>query len=193
MIGKVAQRREERVAEIVAAAWKLARADGIAAVSLHALAREVGIRQPSLYEYFESKNALYDAMFADGNRRLLARHAAVRLPRSPRAAVKVYMRTLVDFAVEDPARSALLFQRQIPGFEPSPESYALAQTMLDRAVELLHAAGLESQADVDCFVAMVAGLIAAQLSNDPGGDRWTRHLDRLADMYLDEPKTRRRR
>jgi AcrR family transcriptional regulator len=193
MIGKVAQRREERVAEIVAAAWKLARADGVAAVSLHALARAVGIRQPSLYEYFESKNALYDAMFADGNRQLLARHAAVKLPRNPRAAVKVYMRTLVDFAVEDEARSALLFQRQIPGFEPSPESYALAQTMLDRAVELLHAAGLEAQADVDCFVAMVAGLIAAQTSNEPGGDRWTRHLDRLADMYLDEPKTRRRR
>ncbi len=103
------------------------------------------------------------------------------------------MRTLVDFAVEDTARSALLFQRQIPGFEPSADSYALAQTMLDRAVELLHAAGLEAQADVDCFVAMVAGLIAAQISNDPGGDRWTRHLDRLADMYLDEPKTRRRR
>jgi AcrR family transcriptional regulator len=193
MIGKVAQRREERVAEIVAAAWKLARADGVAAVSLHALARAVGIRQPSLYEYFESKNALYDAMFADGNRQLLARHAAVKLPRNPRAAVKVYMRTLVEFAVEDEARSALLFQRQIPGFEPSAESYALAQTMLDRAAELLHAAGLEAQADVDCFVAMVAGLIAAQISNDPRGDRWTRHLDRLADMYLDEPKTRRRR
>jgi AcrR family transcriptional regulator len=181
------------MAEIVAAAWKLARADGVAAVSLHALARAVGIRQPSLYEYFESKNALYDAMFADGNRQLLARYDTVRLPRNPRAAVKVYMRTLVDFAVEDSARSALLFQRQIPGFEPSPESYALAQTMLDRAVELLHAAGLESQADVDCFVAMVAGLIAAQVSNDPGGDRWTRHLDRLTDMYLDEPNTRRRR
>src|SRR5882757_5551459 len=126
MIGKVAQRREERVAEIVAAAWKLARADGVAAVSLHALARAAGIRQPSLYEYFESKNALYDAMFADGNRQLLARHAAVKLPRNPRAAVKVYMRTLVDFAVEDEARRALLFQRQIPGFEPSPDSYALA-------------------------------------------------------------------
>jgi hypothetical protein len=64
---------------------------------------------------------------------------------------------------------------------------------LNRAVELLHAAGLESQADVDCFVAMVAGLVDAQISNDPGGDRWVRHLDRLADMYLDEPKRRNRR
>ncbi len=37
------------------------------------LAREVGIRQPSLYAYFDSKNGLYDAMFADGNRQLLER------------------------------------------------------------------------------------------------------------------------
>jgi hypothetical protein len=34
-------------------------------------------------------------------------------------------------------------------------------------------------------VAMVGGLINAQISNDPGGDRWTRHLDRLTDLYLD--------
>ena len=29
------------------------------------------MRQPSLYAYFDSKNVLYDAMFADGNRQLL--------------------------------------------------------------------------------------------------------------------------
>ncbi|MDQ1435797.1 MAG: hypothetical protein QOF59_2613, partial [Actinomycetota bacterium] len=41
MIGKVAQRREERVASIVAAGWKLAGEQGVGAVSLRALAREV--------------------------------------------------------------------------------------------------------------------------------------------------------
>src|SRR3954469_2139305 len=110
MAGKVAQRREERTAGIVAAAWKLARELGIGGVSLHALAREVGIRQPSLYAYFDSKHALYDAMFADGNRQLLVRLDEVELPRDRRAAVKVFMRALVDFAVEDPARHVLLFQ-----------------------------------------------------------------------------------
>src|SRR2546429_287094 len=193
MIGKVAQRREERVASIVASAWELARAHGIGGLSLHALAREVGMRQPSLYVYFDSKHALYDAMFADGNRQLLERLGQVDLPGDPRAAVKAFTRAFVDFAVEDPERSTLLFQRPIPGFAPSADSYELARAVLSQLTELLRAAGLESPDDVDCFVAMVGGIVEAQLSNDPLGDRWTRHLDRLTDMYLDEPKRRRTR
>ena len=185
MIGKVAQRRETKVATIVAAAWDLARANGIGGLSLHSLARAVGMRQPSLYEYFDSKHALYDEMFADGNRQLLARLDALTLSPDPRAALKTYMRTFVDFSLEDPARCALLFQRPIPGFEPSAESYAYAARALDGAVDRLHAAGIEDPSDVDCCIALVGGLIEAQMSNEPNGDRWTRHLDRLIDMYVD--------
>src|SRR6478752_6492030 len=105
MADTVTQRREARVGSIVACAWKLAREHGIAGVSLHALAREVGMRQPSLYEYFDSKHALYDAMFADGNRQLLERLDRLTYPREPRAALKKYMAAFVAFALEDPARS----------------------------------------------------------------------------------------
>ena len=191
MIGKVARRREEKTAAIVAAAWEVARVDGIGGLSLHALAREVGMRQPSLYVYFDSKHALYDAMFADGNRQLLERIDTLDLPDDTRAAVKVFMHAFVQFAVEDPERGALLFHRPVPGFEPSPASYEHAQAVLARAVALLSAAGLDSPDDVDCFVAMVAGLVDAQVANDPDGDRWTRHLDRLTDLYLDDAEQRR--
>jgi hypothetical protein len=54
----------------------------------------------------------------------------------------------------------------------------------------LHEAGVTSQGDIDCIVAMVGGLVEAQLSNDPGGTRWTRHLDRLVDLYLDDVNRR---
>jgi hypothetical protein len=40
---------------------------------------------------------------------------------------------------------------------------------------------------------MVGGLIDAQISNDPTGNRWTRHLNRLIDMYLDEVERRGKR
>lgn len=186
MIGSaIAERREARIAEIVEAAWELARADGIGGLTLRALARKVGMRQPSLYEYFESKNALYDAMFADGNRQLLERVDALHLPRDPRRAVKAFMRTFAEFGLEDLTRGALLFQRSIPGFQPSPASYALAEEALQRGVELLGRAGVHDPGDVDCVVAMVAGMVTAQASNDPGGTRWIRHLDRMIDLHLD--------
>src|SRR4051794_39120498 len=173
--GKVAARREAKVAAIVAAAWKLARAHGIAGVSLHALGREVGMRQPSLYEYFDSKRALYDAMFADGSRQLVQRLDEVTLPRDPRGALKKHLRTFMSFAIEDVARYELLFQRHIPDFVPSPDSYAVAEEAMGRTIKLMNEAGVTQQGDVDCMVAMVAGLVEAQMSNDPGGNRWTRH------------------
>jgi AcrR family transcriptional regulator len=190
MASKVTQRREAKIAALIAAAWALAREHGIGGVSLHALARKVGMRQPSLYEYFDSKHALYDAMFADGNRQLLARLDAVKLPRDSRAALKRYVGAFVAFALEDAARCELMFQRPVPGFTPSPESYALAEAVLGGAVKLMHEAGVTAQGDIDCIVAMTAGLIDAQMSNDPGGNRWTRHLNRLVDLLVDDAITR---
>jgi AcrR family transcriptional regulator len=186
MADRVARRREAKVAAIVESAWELAREHGVAGVSLHALAREVGMRQPSLYAYFDSKLALYDAMFADGNRQLLEWLDAVHLPHKPRTALKKFMDALVVFAIEDSARYELLFERHIPGFTPSPDSYALAEEVLGRAYKVINDAGVTTQGDVDCFVAMVAGLMEAQTSNDPGGNRWTRHLNRLIDLYVDD-------
>jgi AcrR family transcriptional regulator len=187
----VAKRREARVAGIVTCAWELAREQGIAGVSLHGLARAVGIRQPSLYEYFDSKHALYDAMFADGNRQLIERLNGVKLARDRRTALKQILAAFVAFALEDPARYELLFQRHIPAFTPSSESYALAQDVLSRIVALMRAAGVTEQGDIDCIVALTAGLIDAQLSNDPRGHRWVRHLNRLVDLLVDDAITRR--
>jgi AcrR family transcriptional regulator len=185
VVSNVAQRREAKIASIVAAAWGLAHERGIQLVSLRDLAREVGMQQPSLYAYFESKNALYDAMFADGNRQLLHTLDAIDLPVDPRKALKACLGAFAAFAVADPARNSLLFRRVIPGFEPSVESYAVAQEVLGRVVSVMEAAGVTDRGDIDCLVAMTAGLIEAQLSNEPGGDRWLRHLNRMTDVLVD--------
>lgn len=190
MPGQVAVRREAKVAVIVAKAWELAERDGVAALSLHALAREVGMRQPSLYEYFDSKNALYDAMFADGNRQLIAHLDAQRLPREPRSALKACLAALASFALEQPSRYELMFLRHLPGFTPTPDAYALAQEVLGRIVALMHRAGVTRQADIDCLVAVTAGLIDAQLSNEPTTSRWVRHINRLTDLVIDDALAR---
>jgi hypothetical protein len=133
---------------------------------------------------------LYDAMFADGNRQLVERLDATTFCHEPRAALKQWLAVFTTFGCEDPARYQLLFQRVIPGFTPSPDSYALAEEVLDRVVTLMRVAGVTGPGDIDCIVAMTAGLIEAQLSNDPGGSRWLRHLDRLVDLLVDDAMAR---
>ena len=64
--------------------------------------------------------------------------------------------------------------------------------MLGRPDKLINEAGVTEQGDIDCIVAMVAGLMEAQLSNDPGGNRWIRHLNRLVDLYVDDVLERSR-
>ena len=151
------------------------------------------MRQPSLYGYFDSKDALYDAMFADGNRQLIEHLNALKVPRDARAALKQWLRAFAGFALEDPARYELLFQRHIPGFTPSAASYALAEEVLRRAHGLMRDAGVTQQGDIDCIVAVTAGIIEAQLSNDPGGTRWVRHLNHLVDLLVDDALTRSNR
>ena len=49
---------------------------------------------------------------------------------------------------------------------------------------------MTEQGDIDCIVAITAGLIDAQMSNDPGGNRWLRHLNRLVDLLVDDALAR---
>lgn len=170
----------------MAAAWELAREEGLAALSLRDLAARVGMRAPSLYSYFPSKHAIYDAMFADGYRDALselAERPAEEL--DTRAALKEWAHRFFAFCVADPARTQLLFQRTIPGFEPSPESYALAVEFLERSRAWFAARGITDPGALDLWTALSSGLVSQQLANDPGGDRWERLVDRACDMFLD--------
>ncbi len=72
-------------------------------------------------------------MFADANRQLLRRLAEQQWPDDPREVLRLLARVFVEFSTEDVARYQLMFQRTIPGFEPSPESYALAVEVLEQA------------------------------------------------------------
>lgn len=183
MRNRVLERRSDTIAEILDAAWGVARAKGIGALTLRSVASRVGMRPPSLYSYFDSKDALYDAMFAQGCRQLLHARGAVRLSGDTVADLKTALRFFVEFCTEDTVRYQLLFQRVIPGFEPSAETFALAQEGLQELVQLLQTSGDVGGRDVDLLTAIGTGLADQQISNDPGGDRWLRLVDEAVDMF----------
>ena len=179
-----AERREATRAEILEAAQEVMREQGVAGLSLRDLGQKVGMRAQSLYSYFDSKEAIYDALFAEGFRQYLDLRRAVPSTGDPRADFRAVCRLFLDFCLEDPARYQLLFQRTIPGFTPSPESYAPSVEGLELTRQLLVDAGADDPADLDLFTALTTGLIDQQISNDPGGDRWYRLLDDALDMFF---------
>ena len=181
------RRAEATRREILDAAWELVREEGLAALTMRELGARVGMRAQSLYVYFPSKHAIYDAMFGEANRELVARWTAAAAAGSPDPVAVLRRRTaaFLQFCVEDPVRHQLLFQRTIPGFEPSPESYAPALEGLADLRARLRACGVDDPRAWDVWTAMLSGLAAQQNANDPGGDRWLGLADDCIDMFLE--------
>jgi AcrR family transcriptional regulator len=180
-----AERHQATRVEILDAAWQLARTHGVAALTLRDVAHAIGTRPPSLYWYFDSKNAIYDAMFADANRQLLERLAEQDWPDDPRELVRLAAHVFAEFSTEDPARYQLMFQRAIPDFAPSEASYGLALQVVDEMRARFVGAGITDPSHFDLATAVIAGIAAQQTANQPGGDRWLRLTDEAVDMFFD--------
>jgi AcrR family transcriptional regulator len=177
-------RHDAKRARIVTEAWALANRDGLAAISLRDLADRVDLRQPSLYAYFDSKLALYDAMFVDAFQHLLETAAEHPPSDDPREALVEFVELCVRFAAEDPVRHQLMFQRTIPGFKPSPESRELVFAFREIGRLRLTAVGVADMPTADIFTGIVAGFTNQQVFNDPNGDRWLRQTRRVVEMFL---------
>jgi AcrR family transcriptional regulator len=179
------RRRQQTRAEILEAAWRLAERDGIAGLSLRELAGEVGMRAPSLYTYFDSKAAIYDAMFAQGYRELDAMQADLALdPDDPVGTLERSIEAFVDFCCASVARFQLMFTRAVPGWEPSPDAYAVSVASYERSVAELARLGIDEPHHVDLLTALFSGLASQQLANDLGGDRWRRLGREAVEMYV---------
>jgi AcrR family transcriptional regulator len=177
-------RRESARAAVLTAAWELVRDEGLAALSLRELARRAGITTPTVYAYFESKNAILDAMFAQAAQQFVELKASLPVTDDPQEDLLTETRAFITFCVTDVPRYQLLFQRSVPGFTPSAESYELAVKALDVTRELLARNGAHEQRHLDILTAVTTGLVDQQISNDPGGDRWSRLAEDVLRMCL---------
>lgn len=181
---RVSRRREATKAEILDAAWDLVREVGLAGLSLRDLAARVGMRAPSLYQYFASKHAIYDAMFQQAAQEILDIRGLSVSPKTLRADLRRVAHQFFDWSTADSARAQLLFQRTLPGFEPSPEAYAPAVALIERLGQAFAAGGITHPDAIDAWTSLLSGLMNQQLANDPGGDRYKRLVDPFVDMFL---------
>jgi AcrR family transcriptional regulator len=152
------------------------REQGVAALNLQEVGRRVGMRAPSLYEYFPSKAALYDALFLLGTRLYARRVARLRWdPDAVWASMAEVMRAYVGFAQQAPELFNLVFERHVHGFTPSEASMAEARELLSGGYDKFRLAvergslapDSSPEAAFDLFLAVVHGLAAQHLANEP--------------------------
>ncbi len=157
-------------------ARQLMREEGVGGLNLSEVARRLGMKTPSLYTYFDGKHALYDALFREGWRTYAARVRDITEQHGAgfglfEAAIEEYMR----FADENPELYALMFERPVPGFVPSPESMAEVHSLLDDLYGATQAlidagvirSGLSARETSDLFLAVMHGLTALKRANEP--------------------------
>ncbi|WP_117209380.1 TetR/AcrR family transcriptional regulator [Allorhizocola rhizosphaerae] len=190
-------RREETIAQILALAVELMSAEGVAALSLSDVARRLGIQPPSLFKYFPSKLALYDALFAEGARQVLAEfRGAVREAEPGVPALRAAVAAVGRWGLANQALAQLLFWRPVPRFVPSQKSFAPAVEFVDEIGEVLRAAVSSRQLRPEAaeepaqalLSTLIAGAMTQQMANEPDAafedGRFTSLLPRLIDMFV---------
>lgn len=166
--------RELMAGAILDCARAIMREEGVAALSMHELARRMDMRAPSLYHYFSGKMDIYDALFRLGftlyaERMQRATLGAQTWQEELRATFEAYM----GFALENPDLYQLCFERPIPGFVPSNESLQESLALLRKAYERFAQlyefidTDLTPIQSVDLLIAVMHGMTALHLANEP--------------------------
>jgi AcrR family transcriptional regulator len=123
--------REQVRDEIKAHAWTQVATDGAAALSLNAIARQMGISGPALYRYFRNRDELITDLVMDAYRDLrdacLAAVAPGGPPQDRLAAVAAAMR---HWALAAPHRYLLIYGTPVPGYQAPPEAAVIAASIM---------------------------------------------------------------
>jgi AcrR family transcriptional regulator len=193
-------RRDETIREIVEVAVAVMGEQGAGGLSLGEVARRMGMQTPSLYVYFASKNAVYDAVFAEGWRQLLevlrADRPSVEAHRDVVELLLGAARSYVRWSVEHPAYTQLMAWRPVPGWAPSPDAYGPAiETWaegLDLFTRLQSDGRLRSEVApellLSAWTVLISGVVTQQLANAPeetfDEGRYTNLLPDVVSMFV---------
>jgi AcrR family transcriptional regulator len=173
------RRRQETIEQVLDVAAEVMAEQGVVGLTLGEVARRMGIRPPSLYVYFDGKNALYDALFERGWRELLATMRALRAGQTGRDLMGELLAqeaAFVRWAVEHPAYAPLMLWRPVPGYTPSARAYEpavqVSKLSRDFLAQLRDGGLLPPDVDLDLayrtLTVVIGGVISQQLSNAPG-------------------------
>ena len=176
-----ARRRQETIIEILDLAEQVVTEQGVNGLTLAEVARRLGVQPPSLYRYFASLDAVYDALFERGMLATVAVMRAAAHDASPglpalSAALEANGRYLLDH----PALAQLMYWRPVPSYNASDEAMVASNEMVDMqrgslrdavANGQLGAAAAESDEALFTVASIISGVTTMAMANQPG-KRW---------------------
>lgn len=192
-----ARRREATIAKILDLAVVLMGEHGVAGLTMTRLAEAVGVKPPSLYKWFPSVLAVYDAVFARGQRANLAAWRAGLARSKPGLPALLHgLTATARWAVDHPLEAQLLFWRPVPQFRPSAAAMAPAEelvaelrTVLRDAVAHGHLGhGADTEDGLVVLASLHFGVLSQHLANEPEANwesgRYTRAHRRVIELYI---------
>ena len=127
-----ARRRQETIREILDIAHDVMTEEGVNGLSLAEVARRLGVQPPSLYKYFPSLMAIYDALFLEGQRQNLeAMRGGMQGAESGLDALIAGLEASGRWCLANRAVAELLFWRPVPSFHPSADVFAVSVEMVE--------------------------------------------------------------
>ncbi|GAB3975566.1 TetR/AcrR family transcriptional regulator [Actinoallomurus acanthiterrae] len=110
-------------AEIKQHAWEQIAAEGVSALSLNAIAKQMGMSGPALYRYFAGRDELITALIRDAYRSLAD---TVRAAFDSGADLAGLARVIREWARSDPHRYFLIYGTPVPGYHAPDDTTAIS-------------------------------------------------------------------
>lgn len=184
---------------VVGAAVRLLEADGPAALTVRGIASAAGVAPMAVYNHFGGKDGVIERLFVRGFDQLRDAFAGVGGGDPVEDLVEAGRRYRRN-ALEHPAMYAVMFDRAVPGFEPSEDAKLHALASFDELVRLVRRAmdlGALSPADPVDVSQQIWSACHGQVSLELRGigfvDDLDGHHERLMQSMLDGLLVRDRR
>jgi AcrR family transcriptional regulator len=119
-------------AEIKQHAWEQLATTGVSALSLNAIAKQLGMSGPALYRYYASRDDLLTDLIRDAYRSLAD---SVRAAGAAGADLSGLARTFRDWALADPQRYFLIYGTPVPGYHAPEDTAKISMEIMAVLIE----------------------------------------------------------
>ncbi|MCX4545701.1 TetR/AcrR family transcriptional regulator [Streptomyces sp. NBC_01565] len=134
--------RQQVREEVKEKAWQQIAGSGASALSLNAIAKQMGMSGPALYRYFANRDELITELIRDAYRSLADALLAVAADGGAErpGGLHALARVLRRWALEDPHRYFLVYGTPVPGYHAPQDITAIAAEMMSVLLDACAAA-----------------------------------------------------